>query len=301
MRPWSQARLVVLGFVVLGVAALAAAPDTSPTIRARSLPTTAGVTAPVATANDNTTHRIADFVTVQKGNLPIIISVPHGGRKKVPDVPERLGKGINNFHTVRDENTAELAERFLVELEKLLKGQVWAVIARFERKYLDVNRAREEGYEHANAQPYYDFYHDSLAAACRAVKKQFGRGILLDIHGQAVHPNAICRGTQNLKTVTRLHEREGLAAIRGRNSILGRLEYLGYPVIPAGQANEKVKEVPAFAGGYIVQTYGSHTDYGIDAIQLEFGSKFRAKDQYGTTALELADAVSVFYKAYLQD
>ncbi len=267
----------VLGLIVCSGAVLAAAPDHS------------------------AVHRIADFVTVQKGNLPIIISVPHGGRKKVPEVPERLGRGINNFHTVRDENTAEMTERFLAELEKLLKGRPWAVIARFERKYLDVNRARADGYEHANAQPYYDLYHDSLAAACRAVQKQFGRGILLDIHGQGVHPNAICRGTQNLKTVARLVDREGLAAIRGKNSILGRLEYLGYPVIPAGNANEKAKEVPAFAGGYIVQTYGSHTDYGIDAIQLEFGSKFRAKDQYGTTALELADAVRVFYVAYLRD
>ena len=38
-----------------------------------------------------------DFVFVQKGTLPIIISAPHGGRKKVPDVPERVGTGLTNF------------------------------------------------------------------------------------------------------------------------------------------------------------------------------------------------------------
>src|SRR5262245_22413831 len=95
-----------------------------------------------------------DFVTVQKGTLPIIISSPHGGRKKVPDVPEREGKGVANFHTVRDENTAELTEKFVAELEKLLKAKPWVVIARFERKYLDVNRSREEGYESEKAKPY---------------------------------------------------------------------------------------------------------------------------------------------------
>src|SRR5690606_24459729 len=125
---------------------------------------------------------------VQKGTLPIIISVPHGGRKEVPGVPVRLGKGLTNFHTVRDENTAEMTERFIAELEKLLGARPWVVVARFERKYLDVNRPREEGYESEKARPYYDLYHDSLAAACKAVKKKFGRGILLDIHGQAVHP-----------------------------------------------------------------------------------------------------------------
>src|ERR1700722_6229902 len=79
-----------------------------------------------------------DFVTVQKGTLPIIVSAPHGGLKKVPDVPERLGTGIANFATVLDTRTAELAEKFVAELQKHLDGKPWVVIARFERKYLDV-------------------------------------------------------------------------------------------------------------------------------------------------------------------
>ena len=245
--------------------------------------------------------RPVDFVTVQKGTLPVIVSAPHGGRKKLPDVPVRVGKGLANFHTVRDENTAELTERFVEELGKLLKGKPWVVIARFERKYLDANRPPAEAYESEKAKPYYDAYHGALASACKAVKKEFGRGLLLDVHGNALHPDAICRGTQNLKTVTLLKEREGLAAIRGKKSVLGRMEDRGYTVIPAGGDDEKAKEAPAFAGGHIVQTYGSHTDFGIDAIQVEFGSKMRAKDQYGTTALEFADAVRVFHDAYLKD
>src|SRR4051812_30288907 len=100
------------------------------------------------------TPRPEAFVTVQKGTLPIIISAPHGGRKKVPDVPERVGTGLTNFQTVRDENTAEMTEKFVAELEKLLDGKPWVVIARFERKYLDVNRSAKEGYESDKAKPY---------------------------------------------------------------------------------------------------------------------------------------------------
>jgi hypothetical protein len=33
-----------------------------------------------------------EFVHVQKGTLPVIVSASHGGRKKVPDVPERVEK-----------------------------------------------------------------------------------------------------------------------------------------------------------------------------------------------------------------
>ena len=241
-----------------------------------------------------------DFVLVQKGTLPIIISAPHGGRKKVSDVPERVGTGLTNFQTVRDENTAELTEKFVAELERLLGGKPWVVAARFERKYLDANRPPEEGYESEKAKPYYDAYHDPLAAACKAVKQKFGRGLLLDIHGQAVYLNAICRGTQNLKTVTLLKDRDGMPAVRGKNSVLGRMEKLGYKVLPAGDADDKAKEEPKFTGGHIVGTYGSHTSYGIDAIQLELGTNLRAKDKYADTAKDLADAVRVFYDAYLK-
>jgi N-formylglutamate amidohydrolase len=242
-----------------------------------------------------------DFVTVKKGTLPIIISAPHGGRKKVPDVPERVGKGLNNFTTVRDENTAELAEQLAAEIEKALDGKPWLVIARFERLYIDANRPPEESYESEKAKPYYDAFHDPLAAACKAVKQKFGRGLLLDVHGQASFKDSICRGTRNLKTVTLLKEREGLTAIRGKHSVLGRMEKLGYKVLPAGDAPEDTKEEPKYTGGHIVGTYGSHTAFAIDAIQLELGSNLRAKDQFATTAKDLADAVRTFHDAYLKD
>jgi N-formylglutamate amidohydrolase len=245
--------------------------------------------------------RPEDFVTVQKGTLPIIVSAPHGGKKPVPDVPERVGKGLTNFFTMRDEHTAELTEKFVAELERLLDGRPWVVIARFERKYLDVNRSRAEGYESEKAKPYYDAYHDALAAACKAVKDKFGRGLLLDIHGNAVYPNAICRGTQNLKTVALLKEREGMPAIRGKHSVLGRMERFGYKVLPSGNSDEKTREEPKYSGGYIVTTYGSHTSYAIDAIQLEFGTFYRDREKYAATAKDLADAVRVFYETYLKD
>ncbi len=244
-----------------------------------------------------------DFVTVQKGTLPIIVSAPHGGRKIVPEVPERLGVGIANFTTVFDANTAELAEKLVANLEKQLKGKPWLVIARFERKYIDANRSREQSYESEKAKPYYDAYHGPLEAACKAVKEKFGRGILLDIHGQGEFLDTICRGTQNGKTVTVLKERFGWAAVTGKRSILGHMQRSGYKVRPSCDADEKTKEEPAFNGGYIVSNYGSHTGYAIDAIQLEFGTFLREKekDKYAKTAEDLTDAVVIFHDEYLKD
>jgi N-formylglutamate amidohydrolase len=242
-----------------------------------------------------------DFVIVHKGTLPIIVSAPHGGRKKVPDVPERKGIGIANFATVLDGNTVELTEKFVAELEKRLDGKPWVVMAKFERAYLDVNRPRDEGYESEKAKPYYDAYHVPLEAACKAVKEKFGRGILLDIHGQGEYQESICRGTQNGKTVTLLKERFGWEAITGKKSILGVLQQSGYKILPSCKADPTTKEIAKFSGAFIVGNYGSHTAYAIDAIQLEFGSYLREGEKYLKTATDLADAVTIFHNEYLQD
>jgi N-formylglutamate amidohydrolase len=244
-----------------------------------------------------------DFVMIQKGTLPIIVSAPHGGLKKVPEVPERMGLGIANFTTVLDTNTAELTQKFIAELEKHLDGKPWVVIARFERKYLDVNRSRDQSYESEKAKPYYDAYHGPLEAACKAVKEKFGRGLLLDIHGQGAFPGAICRGTLNGKTVTLLKDRYGWQSITGKKSILGLLQQCGYKILPSCEADPSAKEEAKFSGGYIVDNYGSHTGYAIDAIQLEFGSylREREKDKYTKTAIDLADSVAIFHDEYLKD
>jgi N-formylglutamate amidohydrolase len=240
-----------------------------------------------------------DLILTQKGTLPIIVSAPHGGRLGVPGVPERAGKGLTNFQTVRDDHTAELAESFAAELEEQLKGKPWLVVARVDRKYVDVNRPAEEAYESTKAKAVYDAYHTALATACKAVKEKFGRGLLLDLHGQGEFKDAICRGTRNGKTVTLLVDRDGRQSLIGRRSVLGYLQRNGYRVLPSCDTESDVREVPKFNGGYVVDTYGSHTGYAIDAIMLEFGSSLRAKDQRSSTARDLAAAVAVFHDEYL--
>jgi N-formylglutamate amidohydrolase len=241
----------------------------------------------------------AALVTVQRGAVPVIVSAPHGGRKAVPGVSERQGAGVAKFTKARDENTAELADKLLPELERRLGGKPFAVIARFERKYLDVNRPAGEGYESDAAKPYYDYYHRALADACRAVKARWGRGLLLDLHGQVGRPDAICRGTANLTTVALLRQRFGPAAVTGPKSVLGYLEQHGYAIVPKCDSSDK--EDSRYNGGYTVRTYGSHQGYAIDAIQLELGTKYRRKAVLDQTAKDLAEAVHVFAQEYLND
>ena len=237
------------------------------------------------------------LITIRKGTLPIIVSAPHGGRTPLAGVSERRGNGVDKFVVVLDGNTAELADRLFAQIEKKMGGKPYLVIAHFERKFIDVNRPADGAYEDAKAKPFYDAYHKALAEFSKEVQKDWGRGLLMDIHGQGADTDAVFRGTASGTTVKALTDRFGKEALTGPKSVFGQLDKHGFKVIPANNSTDK--EDPRFNGGHTVRTYGSHDGQAIDAIQLELGGKFRAKANLDDTAGKIADAVQVFAKEYL--
>ena len=249
----------------------------------------------IAQGQDQPTPK--DLISTQKGSLPIILSAPHGGKEAIPDCPERAGKGVEKFVVVRDTNTLELAEKLAARIEKEFKAKPFLVLARFDRKYADVNRSAEMGYESEKAKPFYEAYHAALTDACKEVQTDWGRGILLDLHGQAFTMDTIYRGTRDFKSVKLLQERFGKTAITGEKSLLGQLEKKDYRIRPANDSD--ARENMFFSGGYIVDTYGSHQGFGIDAIQLEFGANFRMKNKLDQVAEDLTQSLKVFAKEYL--
>ena len=230
------------------------------------------------------------------GSLPIVLAAPHGGREALPGVALRRGVGIAQFVTTRDTRTDELAEAVATKLAHAVGATPHLIVARFERKYVDVNRPRSGAYESEDGKIQYDAYHQALADACRRVRAQWGRGLLLDIHGEGADAEAIYRGTNNGQTVQTLTRRFGIAAVSGTQSITGQLAQKGYKVYPAAPQPEKEQR---YTGGFIVQTYGSHKSDGIDAMQLEFGSALRQRTSLDRTASDVALAVAVFARAYL--
>ena len=242
----------------------------------------------------------AQFAHLQEGELPIILSAPHGGQLAVPDVDVRRGEGIpkgpKGFVSGRDGGTEELGLQVAAEIERRYGKKPYVVFARAHRKYLDPNRPAHIAYEDPDAKPVYDLYHGKLDEYCRAVQQKFGRGLLLDIHGQASRKDTVFRGTQDGKTVTLLRTRFGEGAHAGDESFFGKLKSRGWTVHPDPLDG---KEQDGFRGGYIVQTYGSHQGYGIDAIQLEFGQDYRDPQRRRATAKVLVDAIADYGASYL--
>ena len=242
-----------------------------------------------------------ELIAVYEGSLPIIISAPHGGRKSIPGLIARTGVGLETggkgFFAGRDLGTEELALDVIDAIEREMGGEPFAVINRVHRKFLDVNRPMDIGTESEQAQPIYREYHSSLANFCRQVQNRFRGGLLLDLHGQKSDPEMVFRGTQNGRTVALWQQRFGASAHDGDESLFGLLQSQGWKVFPEPVNG---KEQSGFTGGYIVQSYGSHTAFGIDAIQLEFGNSFRSKENRKKTAKQLAVAINMYCDLYLK-
>lgn len=262
---------------------------------ARSILIVLFLTAPLR--SDDPVKISAELLTRVPGDLPIILSAPHGGRQPIPNCPIRVGKGVSKFVTVNDTNTDQLAKLVAEAIEKAMKAKPYLVVAHFERKYADVNRPLADGVEHDAAKPYHEAYHEFLKKSRQAVQKNWGRGILIDLHGQAADTNAIYRGTNSGQTTRHLIDRFGKPALTGPESICGRLEKAGYSIQPKNDSD--TKEDPRFSGGHIVATYGSKTDGSVDAIQLELGGRMRSRAAMPRFAADLADAVAGFAREYL--
>jgi N-formylglutamate amidohydrolase len=247
----------------------------------------------------------ANLVLVQQGTLPIILTVPHGGREAIPGVAVRdtRGKpsGGRGFVTVTDTNTDRLALGIAAEIKALTGKEPYLVMAKFKRQFVDPNRPPEVAVDSPAARPYYDYYHQAVRRFIEEVRAKYPAGLLVDVHGQKKDPTVVMRGTQNGRTVARLIERAGLPAVTGANGIFGGLAANGLDVFPSNAvAPEGSAEDRGYNGGYTVGTYGSQNADGIDAVQMEFGTMYRQDGGLDLAARATGKALVAFFDAYLK-
>ena len=181
------------------------------------------------------------------------------------------------------------------------------VINKIDRDYLDLNRDKTANggtaaFEDPDAEAYYDYYHNTIAAFVAEILANHDRGLLIDVHGQGAFANTIFRGTQNGDTVTDLLNAFGEPALRGPSSIFGQLETLGYDVDPENNEPLNTNPETTYVGGYTVQTYGSDNVGGIDSIQIEFGSALRFDpnaNAWQQSGADLAIALASHYNSFI--
>lgn len=232
------------------------------------------------------------LIQTERGEIPIVLTAPHGGKQRIADVPDRES-GV----TTRDIATYEVALGVADLLEERLGKRPYVVAALFHRSSADANREADGAYEDEDAEPHYEAYHDAVMTAVADVRKRWPeRGILLDIHGQASF-EGIHRGTKDGRTVRRLVKRIGEEAFVGPEGLFGRIAAAGYEVFPpVGAPFGEPEEDSRFNGGFTVRAYSGDED-GVDAIQIEIGPKLRSEEKRrGELVKALAEAIAGFYQ-----
>ena len=221
------------------------------------------------------------LVRIRRGELPLVLSAPHGGGEKPHFVPD-----LTRSPRLADSHTIPLAQQLSDALKTHFGRAPFMVYNRLHRCKMDANRPVNEGTQgEAFGSLVYDAYHEALATCLQEARDYAVNGqpvLLLDIHGYTPPPawNATSWQTSwvmigHLVTYNELHEKDALEQeewIRGPSSLGSLLEEQGLLAEPSSRQRAPSK-ARYFNGGYITETY--QQDGVTQTIQLEFPRAMR--------------------------
>lgn len=221
------------------------------------------------------------YFKYQYGDLPIILSVPHGGVQKIKDIPKRT-KGILGI----DKGTIELTFKLIKYVQNFslqrfgTRKKPSYIISYVHRNRIDLNRTKYNAFQKDSqlAEKLYDFYHHTLQEYTKRNIEKYGRSHLIDIHGfeKNKRPNGfrdvdIVLGTRNLKSFfqERIPKKNWDKNLRGH--LIKRFLERNIAIAPG---HPRRKEY-VLKGGYITKTYGAISISHSQAMQIEFSDDIR--------------------------
>ena len=97
---------------------------------------------------------IKNHIRYYQGEIPLILSAPHGGQFSPDDITDR-SSGVFDM----DDFTLELTEDIVNEFHLQIGKIPYAIIGDISRTKVDLNRQREKAYEDERAKIVYDEFH----------------------------------------------------------------------------------------------------------------------------------------------
>ncbi|CAF1275440.1 unnamed protein product [Didymodactylos carnosus] len=262
------------------------------------------------------------------GNFSLIISAPHGGSILPSDIPNRADGCFDSIlnsciwthtckpksskcsvTTVEDYLSNEFAQNVAKELVKIYGLSPFLIIGQWSRKKVDFNREINEAtLNHSEGIAGHRSYHNFILDAIAKVKQQFGRGLLLDIHGHSqgnyTMIGYLLTGSElnndQLHFPTSIEEiiqsscaNNRKECLKGKISFGTIMEKNGLGIAYPSQNNPKPGKEVFYGGGYITQNYIK----SINAIQTELPYEIRAGNQRYQYAQKYATAIYQFMTA----
>lgn len=236
------------------------------------------------------TFTASSYVSSQAGNIPLIISVPHGGSEKPVSIPDR---SCNDAVNVMDEFTIELSDAILSAFEE--KGfRPYIIVNHLHRSKMDANRNRTDATcGNPQAQEVWDIFHGEVKKSRDEVIRTFKRGLYLDLHGHGNPKQRIELGyllfddelalsmeELNSEALIRVSSVQDLARnnrsaashymlLKGPEAFGSLLHNKGFPAIPSLTDPVPLASDNYFSGGYNTAQYSSYNGGTVDGIQVE--------------------------------
>lgn len=257
--------------------------------------------------------------TYYPGNMPLVISVPHGGTWNLTEIKDRDCEGAV---TVTDRETKELAFEISDALAKYHGMRPYLIVCNITRKDVDQNRDIDEGTcgNPEMAKPWYTFHEYVDSALAEAVRK-FGNCLYIDLHGHG-HPEQRLEIGYLItdKKLTAFYEQSMI--LSDRSTSLGNLlvrkevsplrEWLygersfgtlmaskGFPSVPSLQDPFPKEGEKYFNGGYNTKRYTGPAYPNVFGWQIE--SNYRGvRDPKGRPAFAMAfgDVITTFLRQF---
>ena len=226
------------------------------------------------------------YVEYVPGDLPVVLSAPHGGYLEPDEIPDRTWGTM-----AQDRNTQELARTLAATLEQHTGGRPHVVISRLHRVKLDPNREIvEAAQDNVFAEYAWGEFHAFIDSANARVARDHGRGFYIDLHGHghemqrlewgyllsandlALSDAELNGGTHvnrsGIRTLALEADSSFAALLRGPTSLGGLLQARSYPSVPS-PAYPDPGGLPYFTGGYNTQVHGGSDGGPVSGVQLE--------------------------------
>lgn len=231
-----------------------------------------------------------NWMEVTVGDIPLVISVPHGGTIRPEDVPDR---GCPNATTVRDMNTIELARAIEKEFIDKYGVRPYIVINHLSRAKIDPNRdIMDATCGNETMQTAWRDYHNFLDSAVSTAATRHGHALLIDLHGHG-HANKRLEIGYLLdgQELTQLYGNVKVSELAKKSSVRNLLQLnnrvsfrdliVGENAFGTVMADKGIPSVPSkddpfpfegeafFNGGYITQQYTSDSYPTVYGWQIE--------------------------------
>ena len=264
-----------------------------------------------------------NYIEYYAGNLPIILSAPHGGQLTPDEISDRT---YGTF--VTDLNTYELTKTIMDSMIVRFGGYPHVILCKLKRTKLDANRdSIEAAQENKYALRAWQEYHHYIEVAKKKITNDQGSGLFLDIHGHGINPD----GFYDLRTWlgylisseeldqsngalnTNLYQSKSsisawvdsssysfIEVLRGKVSFGSILDSLGYKSLPS--INDLSPDgMRYFSGGYNTARHGSRSGGVISSIQIELPKPGIRDNQstWSSYSKVLNSTINEYYKVHL--